>query len=130
MTITTTQMKQLSDVNPQGTCLGASSTDLVGFYGTTPIVQRSGASQAAISVTTIAPVSVTTIDAVVYTTPASYTSSIDYLANAITAINLIITRQAATYTATNLLITRNAASYVLANELRASLLALGLIAGA
>lgn len=32
--------------NPDGICLGLSSTEKVGAYGTTPIVQRSGAAQA------------------------------------------------------------------------------------
>ena len=40
MTITTTQLKQLSDKNPQGTLLGTATTDKIGFYGlATPIVQ-------------------------------------------------------------------------------------------
>jgi hypothetical protein len=29
--------KQLSDANPDGTKLGQSSTDLIGFYGGTPV---------------------------------------------------------------------------------------------
>jgi len=44
--------KQLSDARTDGVLLGQSTTDLVGFYGTTPIVQRSGADQAAITVGT------------------------------------------------------------------------------
>lgn len=31
--------KQLSDGNPDGTALGQSATDLISFYGETPIVQ-------------------------------------------------------------------------------------------
>lgn len=31
--------KQLSDKNPDGTSLGQSSTDLVSFYGATPVAQ-------------------------------------------------------------------------------------------
>ena len=31
--------KQLSDSNPDGTSLGQSATDLISFYGVTPIVQ-------------------------------------------------------------------------------------------
>lgn len=31
--------KQLSDKNPDGTSLGQSATDKIGFYGTTPAVQ-------------------------------------------------------------------------------------------
>lgn len=41
--------KQLSDKNPDGTSLGQSATDLISFYGATPIVQRSGATQVAIT---------------------------------------------------------------------------------
>lgn len=33
--------KQLSDNNPSGTVLGQSSTDPIGFYGTTPTVRSS-----------------------------------------------------------------------------------------
>jgi hypothetical protein len=32
-------LKQLSDGGPQGTVLGQSSTDLVSFYGATPVVR-------------------------------------------------------------------------------------------
>jgi hypothetical protein len=38
--------RQLSDGNDDGTVLGQSATDKVGFYGKTPIAQRSGAAQA------------------------------------------------------------------------------------
>lgn len=34
-------VKQLSDGNPDGTKLGQSSTDLVGFYGATPVARPS-----------------------------------------------------------------------------------------
>jgi hypothetical protein len=44
--------KQLSDRNPDGTALGQSATDLVSFYGATPIAQRSGAAQATSAVGT------------------------------------------------------------------------------
>jgi hypothetical protein len=35
--------RQLSDQNPLGTQLGTSPTDLIGFYGTAPIVQNTTA---------------------------------------------------------------------------------------
>lgn len=35
--------RQVSDQNPLGTQLGASPTDLIGFYGTTPIPQNTTA---------------------------------------------------------------------------------------
>jgi len=38
--------KQLSDGNPDGSCLGQSATDKVAFYGAAPVAQRSGAAQA------------------------------------------------------------------------------------
>jgi hypothetical protein len=43
--------KQLSDNNTDGTSLGQSTTDKVSLYGVTPIVQRSGAAQAAVGTT-------------------------------------------------------------------------------
>ncbi len=42
---------QLSDGNDDGTSLGQSTSDKVSLYGVTPIVQRAGASQAAMSTT-------------------------------------------------------------------------------
>jgi hypothetical protein len=39
--------KQLSDNNPSGTALGQSATDLVSFYGATPVVQRAASIQGA-----------------------------------------------------------------------------------
>jgi hypothetical protein len=32
--------KHLSDKNPDGTALGQSATDLISFYGATPVAQR------------------------------------------------------------------------------------------
>jgi len=46
-------VRELSDGNDDGTRLGQSSTDKIGFYGlATPIVRPSGASQAAATNTT------------------------------------------------------------------------------
>lgn len=42
-----TLKKQLSDANPDGTVMGQSATDLVAFYGATPVAQRSSSIQAA-----------------------------------------------------------------------------------
>jgi hypothetical protein len=39
--------KQLSDGNPSGTSLGQSATDLVSFYGATPVAQRAASIQGA-----------------------------------------------------------------------------------
>jgi len=38
--------RQLSDGNPDGTSLGLSDTDLISFYGATPVAQRASAFQA------------------------------------------------------------------------------------
>ena len=45
-------VKQLSDGNPDGTVLGQSASDLIAFYNSTPVVQRSGSAQAAVATTT------------------------------------------------------------------------------
>lgn len=39
---------QLSKLNPDGTTLGQSASDKISFYNATPVVQASGAAQAAI----------------------------------------------------------------------------------
>lgn len=39
--------KELSDANPSGTNLGQSATDLISFYGVTPVKQRASSIQAA-----------------------------------------------------------------------------------
>ena len=39
-------VKYLSDLNTDGTHMGQGSTDKIGFYGATPIVQRASAVQA------------------------------------------------------------------------------------
>jgi len=40
---------QLSDGNPDGCSFGQSATDLISFYGATPIVKPTAANQAAIT---------------------------------------------------------------------------------
>jgi hypothetical protein len=81
---------QLSDARTDGVTLGQSTTDLVSFHGVTPVAQRSGSAQAAVSTT-----------ASTTTTPAGYATT--------TQANAIVT---------------------LVNELRAALVAKGIIAGA
>ena len=44
-------VKQLSDGGPDGALVGQSRSDLVAFYGTTPISQRAAAAQATASST-------------------------------------------------------------------------------
>jgi hypothetical protein len=42
-------VNQLSDKNPDGTKLGQSASDLIAFYGTTPVSQRASSVQATIA---------------------------------------------------------------------------------
>lgn len=39
----------VNPVNSSGCCFGQNASDLIGFYGATPIEQRSGSSQAEVS---------------------------------------------------------------------------------
>ena len=82
--------KQLSDSRPDGVVLGRSATDKVSLYGVTPIAQRAGAVQAAVTTT-----------AATTTTPFGYSTS--------TQANEVVT---------------------LLNELRAAMVAIGVIKGA
>lgn len=65
--------KQLSDAGIDGTGLGQSTSDKISFYGVTPVVQRSGSSQAATATT-----------AATTTTPWGFTTSTQ--ANAIVTL--------------------------------------------
>ena len=50
--ITSDMPRQLSDQGPDGTLWGASSTDLIGAYGSaTPVARRAGSAQAAVTTT-------------------------------------------------------------------------------
>lgn len=46
------EYNHVSDGRPDGTLIGNSASDLVGFFGTAPADQRSGASQGALTLTT------------------------------------------------------------------------------
>ncbi|MGO9172002.1 MAG: hypothetical protein ACLP7P_08570 [Rhodomicrobium sp.] len=50
-TYTVTTVRQISDGNPDGCSFGQSPTDKISFYNATPVVQPSGAAQAAVTVT-------------------------------------------------------------------------------
>jgi hypothetical protein len=45
------RVQVLTDGRPDGALIGTTSSDKFGFYGATPIAQRSGASQAAVTTT-------------------------------------------------------------------------------
>lgn len=93
---------QLTKLPSDGTNFGQSTTDKIGFYGlTTPIVQPSGATQAAVTVSTI-------------TTAATTTSPWGF-ATSTQADNLAASAKLAV---------------TLVNKIRTDLVALNLIAGA
>lgn len=77
-------IKQLTDGGPDGSYVGQSASDKVGFYGTTPAVQPSGTSQSAVATTAI-----TTLA----TTPTATDIAI--------AVNSLISRVAANVTLIN-----------------------------
>jgi hypothetical protein len=69
-------VKQLSDGSPDGTRLGQSSTDKIGFYGlTTPVVRATCTLAAALTAGT--------------TTPANIAAAVDELHAALAAYGLI-----------------------------------------
>jgi hypothetical protein len=53
MATTSAVTRQLSDGNSQGTVLGRSSTDLIGFYGADPGVVRAVVTSTAVALTAI-----------------------------------------------------------------------------
>ena len=76
--VNTSLKRQLSDGNADGTVLGQSATDLIAFYGGSPVAQRAANNLAAITTT-----------AATTTTPYGYSTSTQ--ANAIvSALNEII----------------------------------------
>lgn len=94
--------RQLSDKRTDGTLLGQSTADTIGFYGlATPIAQRSGAGQAAVATSVIT-------TAATSTTPYGYATTTQ--ADAIAA-QIVLLRT----------------GY---NQIRSDLVALNLIAGA
>lgn len=46
-------LEQVTYNSPDGATIGKSTTEKVSFYGVTPIVQRSGSAQAALTLTTM-----------------------------------------------------------------------------
>lgn len=104
-------VKQLSDGGPDGTKLGQSSTDLIGFWGATPIVQPSATNQGAVTSTAIVAPSNT---ASTSTTPFGFTTSTQFNA-LLGAVNSMVV------SVNSLLISQN--------QSRTDLVALGLIKG-
>ena len=107
----------LGDNGPDGTSLGVSTSELISFYGVTPVAQRSGASQAAVSTSAYVLISATSVNASASNGAATWGFASSTQANQV--VSSILELQ-----------NRSSAGIALANELRAALVALGAIAGA
>lgn len=94
---------------PDGATFGATTSDLISFYGVTAVVQPSASAQAAVTTAAIA--------AVTTTTPT------------ITAFGFTSAQAGAILTAVNDMVTRVTALTVLNNRIQTDLVALGLIKG-
>lgn len=106
-------LKELSDGGPDGVRLGQSSTDKVAFYGATPVARLSSASQAAVTAG---------VPSVTGTILVSTAASGVWGFQTSTALKALGTKLKSVAAA-------SAANKVLANQLRAELVELGLIAG-
>lgn len=101
----------VGDNGPDGVCVGTSATEKVSFYGNTPVVQPSSASQAAVTATAVTAVSTT----------ATITTAAHGFATG-TQADALVARVAQ-------LQVDSAAQTTLVNQLRAELVELGLVKG-
>lgn len=91
--------RQLTDATPDGTLLGQSSTDLLGFYGlATCIARPAGAAQAAVvdssggtanTATGVATITATYNQTIIANAFATLAAQTNALRNALTSLNLI-----------------------------------------
>lgn len=91
--------RQLSDASPDGTLLGQSSTDLLGFYGlATCIARPAGAAQAAVvdssggtanTATGIATITATYNSTIIANALATLSAQTNAIRNALVSVNLI-----------------------------------------
>lgn len=110
MPTTSAAVRELSDYNSQGTRLGRSSTDLISFYGATPVVRN----------TTSSGVMVTTFGAAIPTQTATSTAG----ASASTAAIFV-----STITAVNALMVDMASLQRILNNIRTTMVNTGLTDG-
>ena len=96
---------------PDGSSFGNTTSDLISFYGYTPIVQRTGAAQGAVSNSAFVLLSASPASAAGTWGLATSTQINDLITNVIELQN------------------RQSAAIVLVNELQAALVALGAIKG-
>ena len=111
MTIATSY-EQVTANSPDGAQMGRSSSEKNAFYGSTPVVQPSSASQGAVTATAVTALATT----------GSGQTTTSYGFTTTTQADSIITR-------VNQLVVDDAAAVVLVNQLRSELVTLGLIAG-
>ena len=110
MATTSAAVRQLSDWNSQGTVLGRSATDLIGFYGATPVARN----------TTSSGVMVTTFGAAI---PANTATSNTPFGTSTAAI------MTSTFAAVSALMVDMASLQVLLNNIRTSVTDTGLVDG-
>lgn len=110
MNTATDTLIQKDAVNPGGHMIGQSATALVGFYGTTPVVQPTSANQAAVVGVTDASGGAAAATNGILTVTGTYNATI--LANALATLAQL-----------------GNANKVLVNQLRADLVTLGVIKG-
>ena len=126
---------ELTFTTPRGLELGNSTADRIGFHGVAPVAQRSGSSGAAVTKTAGAALTGTltgTVDGAMEDVAAVSTAGGNTYADsaintAITAVNLQLKEL---QTRLNQLVVDNAANITLINELRATIVAKGMHAGA
>ena len=94
--------------------IGNAATDTIGFYGITPVAQRAGSAQTAVSTSALTNVSATAVD-------ASVAGAFAFVSS--TQVNTVID-------ALSMLVPRVSTLITLTNELRAALVAIGVITGA
>lgn len=107
-------IQYFGDGGPDGTVIGKTTSHLIGFYGNTPVVQPSGASQAAVTLGVGAALATTTLSEAATgmwafsssTVAQTWRTRINSLRTDVIAVNLLLTK------------------------LRANLVTLGVIAGA
>lgn len=113
-TETTSNEVSVGPVSPDGIVVGQSITDLVGFYGVTPVAQPASASQAAVTVTAVSAIATTTLSQVATSGKWAFASS--------TAATALVTR------ARQMQVDVEAIG-VLLGQIRSELIDLGLIKG-
>ena len=78
-------LKQISDGGSGGCVMGQSTTDLVGFYGVTPVAQQGGGS----AVTTTAVTTTTPFGFATSTQPQAIVTQVNLLTTALANLGLI-----------------------------------------